>query len=88
MRTYARILNGRVVELATTGSNISTMFHPALVWVDASSMTDIEEGWTYDGSVFARSTVPEILPPVLSMSALQTQLAFLTAQLAALSKAT
>jgi hypothetical protein len=86
MRTYARIQDGRVVELATTSSDISAMFHPALIWVDASSAVAIAEGWTYDGSVFSRAVVPEVLPPTLSISGMQAQLAIFAAQLATLSK--
>jgi hypothetical protein len=86
MRTYARIQDGRVVELVATSSDISTMFHPALTWVDASSVTGIAEGWTYDGSVFSRTVVPEVVAPVLSISGMQAQLAILAAQLATLTK--
>jgi hypothetical protein len=62
------------------------MFHPALIWVDASSVNGIAEGWTYDGSVFSRAAVAEVTPPALSISAMQAQLAIFAAQLTALTK--
>ena len=86
MRIYARIQDERVVEILTTDCDISTMFHPALVWIDASSAIGIEEGWTYDGSIFSRAITPEVSPPVLSIPEIQAQLNTLTAQLALLSK--
>lgn len=86
MRTYARIQEGRVVELMTTSADISTMFHPALTWVDASSVTGIAEGWMYDGSAFSKAVVSEVSPPALSISAMQAQLAIFAAQLTALTK--
>jgi len=86
MRTYARVQDGRVVELVATDLDISTMFHPALTWVDASHVTGISEGWTYDGSAFSRAVVAEIASPALSISGLQAQMAILATQLAALTK--
>lgn len=52
MRTYARIQDARVVELIKTDSNIATLFHPALQWVDASGIAGIAEGWRYNGVNF------------------------------------
>jgi len=86
MRTYARIQDGRVAELVTTSSDISTMFHPALTWVDASSVTGVAEGWTYGGAVFSRAVIPEVAPPALSISGMQAQLEIFAAQLAILTK--
>lgn len=86
MRTYARIQDGRVGELVTTSSDISAMFHPALQWVDASSVNGIAEGWMYDGAVFSRAVVAEVTSPTLSISTMQAQLAIFAAQLAALTK--
>ena len=37
MKTYARIQDGRVAELFATDGDITSMFNPALVWVDVSS---------------------------------------------------
>jgi len=86
MRTYARIQHGRVVELLTTSLDISTMFHPSLVWVDASSVTGLAEGWTYDGSAFRKAIIPDVTPAALSISEMQAQLKVLATQLASLSK--
>jgi hypothetical protein len=85
MRTYARIQNGRVAELITTSSDISTMFHLALTWVDASSVAGIAEGSIYDGSGFSKAVVPEDAPATVSISEMKAQLAIFSAQLETLS---
>jgi hypothetical protein len=84
MRTYARVHEGRVVELVTIDSDISTMFHAALIWVDVSSVSGIAEGWTYDGSIFSKPVVPEIIRPALSIASIRAQLEVLAAQLVTL----
>jgi hypothetical protein len=86
MRTYARIQNGRVAELVTTSSDISTMFHLALTWVDASSVVGIEEGWTCDGSGFSKAAIPVGAQSAVTISEMQAQLAIFAAQLETLSK--
>lgn len=44
---YALILSGRVHEIFETDDDITSMFHPDLVWVNISKMTpEPEEGWT------------------------------------------
>ena len=85
MRTYARIQDGRVVELLASDQNIGNMFHPALKWVDVTKNTSIAEGWLYDGAAFSKPTplYTEAVQP--SVAALQAQLAALAAQLSALS---
>lgn len=68
MRKFARIQDGRVVELSNAPTDISTMFHPALVWVDVSSENgNIAEGWAYDGSVFSppSPSQPVMLPTLI-----------------------
>ncbi len=52
MKTYARIQDGLVAELLKTDGDITSMFNPALVWVDVSSQPDIAEGWHFDGTKF------------------------------------
>jgi hypothetical protein len=84
MKTYARIQDARVAELFATDGDITSMFNPALVWVDISSRPDIVEGWTYDGAAFAPPPAP---PPTASgptIAQLQAQIAALSAQLATL----
>lgn len=39
MKTYARIESGVVVELFETDGDITQMFHPDLVWVEAGADT-------------------------------------------------
>jgi hypothetical protein len=88
MRSYARIQDGRVVELITTDSDISTMFHPALRWIEAPTARGIAEGWSYDGSVFSKPAVIETVAPPLSISEIQTQLKTLSAQLSTFTRTT
>jgi hypothetical protein len=85
MRTYARIQNGIVAELLKTDGDITRMFNPALVWVDASSQADLAEGWHFDGTQFTRPTAQQPATQVPSIIELQAQLAALSAQIAALS---
>ena len=87
LRTYARIQDGRVAELLTTDGDILEMFNRALVWIDASSVPGIAEGWSFDGASFAPPLDPAPLgPPAPSVAELQAQIAALSAQLAVLSK--
>jgi hypothetical protein len=76
-----------VVELVATGSDISAMFHPALTWIDVSSVSGIGEGWTYDGVAFSKAAIPETAPHTQSIPDMQVQLALLSAQLESLNKA-
>lgn len=52
MKTYARIDAGLVVELFDTDGDITTMFHPSLVWVDAGT-SGAQVGWGYAVGVFS-----------------------------------
>jgi len=84
MRTYARIQNGLVAELLSTDGDITSMFNHALTWIDVSSQPSVVDGWVFDGEDF---TPPAILPPpesALTIAQLQTQIAALAAQVAAL----
>ena len=86
-KNYARIQDGFVVELLTTSSDISTLFAPALIWVDISSLPQVIEGWTYNGTQFAPPApvaAPRTGPP--SLGELQAQLAALSAQIASLAR--
>jgi hypothetical protein len=56
MKTYARINDGIVAELLATDGDISQMFHPAIVWVDAGSTVAV--GDLYSGGAFSKPTIP------------------------------
>lgn len=44
--TYARIDGGLIAEIFQTAGDITTMFHPSLVWVDVTSITPAPApGW-------------------------------------------
>jgi hypothetical protein len=85
MRTYARIQNGVVAETLKTSSDITTMFNPALVWVDVTSQAQVREGWHFDGEQFAPPPEPAPPAPMPTLSELQAQLAALAAKIAVLS---
>lgn len=48
MRTYARIVDGIVVELFDTDADIATLFHAEMVWVDITDAKPVRpaERWT------------------------------------------
>ena len=77
MKKFARILDGRVVEITSGDTDIVGKFHPDLVWVDASAADGVCEGWSYDNASFAA-------PPPASPAPVQPGLPELRAQLAAL----
>jgi phage tail protein X len=84
---YARIQSGVVAELLTTADEISEMFVPSLTWIDLSATPEVAEGWTYDGAQFAAPVVSTTLsanPP--GLAELQSQIAALSAQIAASAK--
>jgi hypothetical protein len=78
MKTYARIVNGNVVELIAIDDelDISEMFHPSLTWVPAPG--DVAVGDQYDEGVFTR------LPPPKPASAVPTSISPAQARLALL----
>ncbi len=84
MKTYARLSQGCVVELLTTSQNVSMLFHPSLQWVEVTKNPPLV-GWLQqqDGSFSAPTPpAPSLQPPTLAE--LDTQLAVLAAQIAAL----
>ncbi len=85
MKTYARIEDGLVSELFKTDRDVTSMFNPSLVWVDASSHPDIAEGWHYDGTKFTPPPPPPPSTPLPTMAQLQAQLAAIAAELVKLS---
>jgi hypothetical protein len=52
MKTYARIDGGKVAELLETDGDITTMFHPDLIWIDCTTVASISVGWIYSGGNF------------------------------------
>jgi hypothetical protein len=85
MKTYARIQDGLVAELLRTAGDITSMFNPALVWIDVSDRADVAEGWRFDGTAFSPPPAPPPpAAPVTTIVELQAQLAALSQQLAAL----
>lgn len=57
MKTYARIQDNTVVELFSTDGDISSMFHPALVWVDVTGQA-VQQGWSYKDGAFSAPPLP------------------------------
>lgn len=84
MKTYARISQGRVVELLTTSQDVSLLFHPSLQWVEVTNHPPLV-GWAQqqDGSFSAPTQPPASLQPP-TLAELEAQLAALAAQIAAL----
>ena len=50
MTRYARIADGAVVEFIETDGDITTMFHPSLIWLACTAA--VELGWLFDGDGF------------------------------------
>jgi hypothetical protein len=88
MKKFARISDGLVVELLTTEGDIATMFNPAIVWIDVSSVPGIAEGWSFDGKNFVPPLAPAAAPSAPTIAELQARIAMFAAELAALSTAT
>ncbi|WP_313624076.1 hypothetical protein [Achromobacter sp.] len=60
MKAYARIQAGTVAEIFKTDGDITKMFHPDLIWVEANA--DTLPGDVYDGGSFSRPTQPAPAP--------------------------
>lgn len=45
MARYAQLRDGRVVELIETDLDISTLYHPSLIWTQYDGRTNVAEGW-------------------------------------------
>lgn len=65
MKTFARIQDGTVAELFSTGRDIRELFHPSLQWVAASEGAQV--GWLWDGEDMAPAPVVEPEPVVPGM---------------------
>ena len=86
MTTYARVQLGAVMELFTTDLPIAGLFNPAMQWVDVTSANPpVQVGWLQqaDGSFAQPASIP-VVAPALTLGSVQTQLAALQAQVAAL----
>jgi hypothetical protein len=85
MKTYARLVNGVVAELLCTPQNPSQLFNPALQWVDVTAQTGIQVGDIESGTGFAAPPAPvPVAIQAPSLAQLQSELAALSAQIAAL----
>lgn len=83
MKTYARIQDGVVVELLSIDVDITDRYHPALIWLDVTSVVSIAPGWQKSALGFLPPPAP---PPVAvpTLAQLKAQLATIGAQLATL----
>lgn len=69
MKTYARIVDGKVAELFQTADDITKMFHPDLVWTDVTGKA-VEPGWDYADGI-AKPPAPALLVTQNSIPPLQ-----------------
>lgn len=60
MKKYARSSGNVVVELFETDGDITTMFHPDIVWRDVTDIVGIAEGWEDDGVTFSAPVGPTL----------------------------
>jgi hypothetical protein len=60
MTNYARIADGIVQEVIEVpeGLSIVDMYHPDLVSALVACADEVEQGWTYDGKIFAAYVAP------------------------------
>lgn len=73
MRNYARIYEGEVQELFSTGGDIAEMFHPDMVWVDITDHDgEVAVGWVATESSGAWSLSAPV-PPEKSESELRAE---------------
>ncbi len=86
MATYARAQLGFVMELFTTDQSIAGLFNPAMQWLDVTAASPpVQVGWQQQaGGGFAQPSSIPIVAPALTLGGVQTQLAALQAQVAAL----
>lgn len=86
MKTYARIEDGTVLEMLSTDTPPSALFHAALAWTDVTGKT-VGIGWRVaeDGSLSAPQPQAGPAPIVpATIAALQADLARISARLGAL----
>lgn len=75
---FALIHDGLAVQI----EDIAFEVHPSLEWVACDP--SVQVGWTYDSALFAAPVMPVVVAPATpTLMELQTQLAVLSAQIAA-----
>jgi len=66
-RTYAHVINGRVVETIATALDIASMFPPSFTWYDVSALSpQPAAGWSYAAGVWTAPVPVAPLPPRLT----------------------
>lgn len=86
-KTYALINKGIVQQVLSTEGDISTMFAPGLKWVPVAAGTDVAPGFVYDGAKFSAAVPPSGADPVMSVAAVESQLAILQGAVARIAAA-
>ncbi|MDR3718398.1 MAG: hypothetical protein P4K98_06320 [Bryobacteraceae bacterium] len=83
MKTFARVDSNVVEEIYATDSDISSLFHPSLRWIDITGQT-VSVGWEMSASGQFSPPVQATATPsaMLSLSDLQAEITALKAQLA------
>ncbi len=81
MSTYARVVNGVVMELFTTSTPIATLFPASIIWVDVTATPAVQVGWVQvpGGGFVAPAPQTPTVPPV-TLAGVQAQLTALQAQ--------
>jgi hypothetical protein len=78
VKTYARVVNGVVMELFSTAANIATLFPASIVWVDVTNVSGVQVGWVQQpGGGFAAPAAQTPTVPVVTLASVQAQLAAL-----------
>ncbi len=81
MKTYARILNGVVMELFATAAPIATLFPAGIVWVDVTATPSVQVGWVQiAGGGFQPPAAQTPTVPPVTLAGVQAQLTALQAQ--------
>lgn len=81
MHTYARVLDGVVLELFSTAAPITSLFPPGIVWVDVTNSPNVQVGWIQvpGGGFAAPADQTPTIPPV-TLAGIQAQLTTLQAE--------
>jgi hypothetical protein len=75
MNSYARVAESVVREIVTTESDITTLFHPSLTWVNVTG-SPVRVGWieAADGG-FVAPPPPQLVPMPPRLADLVAQIA-------------